>query len=83
MSGGDLDGDVYMVIWDQEIVQAATAKEIPQAANPPEEWKLKYTEDLSHEKRTSYADSIITYFRRDILGQTSNLHLALAINEGL
>ena len=83
MSGGDLDGDVYMVIWDHEIVSAATKMDIPKAAEPPEEWKLKYTEDLSHEMRTSIADSIINYFKRDILGQTSNLHLALAINEGL
>ena len=34
MSGGDLDGDVYMAIWDKEIVQQATKKEIPEAANP-------------------------------------------------
>lgn len=39
MSGGDLDGDVYMVIWDREIVEEATKKEIPAAANPPDEWK--------------------------------------------
>lgn len=42
-----------------------------------------YTEDLSEVKRESIADAIIEYFKRDILGQTSNLHLALAINEGL
>lgn len=83
MSGGDLDGDVYMVIWDRQIVEHTIKKPIPPAADPPEEWKTEYTEDLSDVNRTSIADSIIGYFKRDILGQTSNLHLALAINEGL
>lgn len=29
MSGGDLDGDTYMVIWDQEIVAGMTEEPEP------------------------------------------------------
>lgn len=81
MSGGDLDGDVYMIIWDKEIL--SHIDKIPAPADPPKEWEEMYTEDLSAVNRNSIEDSIVCYFKRDILGQTSNLHLNLAINEGL
>ena len=32
MSAGDLDGDVYMVIWDKEIVEAVADEEICEPA---------------------------------------------------
>ena len=37
MSGGDLDGDVYMIIWDKEIVNSITLKEWPPAAQYDDE----------------------------------------------
>lgn len=72
MSGGDLDGDVYFVCWDQTIMQHLT----PESLYPP----AKYTKpDIILEKpaEETIADYFTFYLERDCLGQLANLHLAL------
>ena len=83
MSGGDLDGDVYMIIWDKEIVQQAIQKDPFPDPSPSENkvWEEKYTEEMK--QNSDIASSITAYFKRDMLGQMSNLHLNCAIQNGL
>ena len=72
MSGGDLDGDVYFICWDQNILQHLT----PESLYPP----AKYTKpDIIIEKpaEETIADYFTFYLERDCLGQLANLHLAL------
>lgn len=72
MSGGDLDGDVYFVCWDERIL-----------SNIPEEniyAPAKYTKpDIIHDKpaEETIADYYTFYLERDCLGQLANLHLNL------
>jgi RNA-dependent RNA polymerase len=46
MSGGDLDGDVYMVIWDETLTGSLT----PDQIKPPACYK-KFVEDKDDEKK--------------------------------
>lgn len=70
-SGGDLDGDDYLVIWDEEL--------IPQIVNydsmdftPPE----KVTVD--EVKMEHIANFFVEYIKNDSLGKIANAHLAAA-----
>lgn len=70
MAGGDLDGDVYFVTWDERIL----GKISPRSIFPP----AKYSKpDIIHEKpaEESIADYFTFYLERDVLGQLANLHL--------
>jgi RNA-dependent RNA polymerase len=71
MSGGDLDGDCFMVMWDKEIVGALN----PDMIKPPAVY-LKY-EDDSKLKSNRIEDHIKRYFEKDNLGHIANIHLAL------
>lgn len=71
-SGGDLDGDDYMVLWDQDL--------IPQIVNVP-------PMDFTPEKPVEQANPIdildvgeffVTYMKNDSLGQIAHAHLAQA-----
>lgn len=43
MNGGDLDGDVYLAIWDAEILNHIT----PDKMHPPAEYdKTKYEKEI-------------------------------------
>lgn len=83
MSGGDVDGDVYMVIWDKRIVQQAIKKDpFPKPSKTDnQKWKEECTEEMR--KDIGIAESITAYFSKDMLGQVANLHLNLAIQKGL
>lgn len=72
MSGGDLDGDVYFVCWDQRITSHITNKTIqpPATYTKPDFVKTKPAEE-------SIADYFTFFLERDVLGQLANLHLAL------
>ena len=77
MSGGDLDGDVYMVIWDRSLVSNLDPKNI----KPPAVYK-KF-----HEESECTSDNILDhmkrYFEKDNLGHISHLHLALCSQIGI
>ncbi|PLB39242.1 RdRP-domain-containing protein [Aspergillus candidus] len=71
-SGGDLDGDDYLVIWDQDLV--------------PEDWfrePMTYTSnaarDLDHDVTVDEITSFfVTYMKNDCLPQVAHAHLAWA-----
>ena len=72
MSGGDLDGDVYLAIWDKLIVDGISPDMIKEPAvykKFPDDKKINSDKIEDHIKR---------YFEKDNLGHLSNLHLALA-----
>jgi len=98
MSGGDLDGDVYMAIWDKEIVDAVNLKieenmvkgiepAFPSPASPDDDLQKEiHTEVLGEHNgsdKFSTSESICKYFENDRLGKMSNMHLKLAIEKGL
>lgn len=71
-SGGDLDGDDYMVLWDQEL--------IPNILNVP---PMDYTPEKPIEKAepieiSDVSDFFVTYMKNDSLGQIAHAHLAQA-----
>ena len=72
MAGGDLDGDVYFVTWDQDILQHVHKDSIypPARYTKPDVLKDKPAEE-------TIADYFTFYLERDVLGQLANLHLAL------
>ncbi|KAF7587579.1 hypothetical protein BBP40_007020 [Aspergillus hancockii] len=71
-SGGDLDGDDYLVIWDQDLV--------------PEDWfrePMHYTSnkarDLDNDVTVNDITSFfVTYMKNDFLPKIAHAHLALA-----
>lgn len=72
MAGGDLDGDVYFVSWDEQLLAHLSEDKM----QPP----ARYTKpDLIKEKpaEETIADYFTFYLERDVLGQLANLHLAL------
>jgi RNA-dependent RNA polymerase len=63
MAGGDLDGDVYFVCWDERIVSHLDEKNV----YPP----AKYTKpDMIKEKpaEENIADYFTFFLERDVLG---------------
>jgi RNA-dependent RNA polymerase len=71
-SGGDLDGDDYMVLWDSDL--------IPQIINFP---PMDFTPKKSIEKEgpitvADMSDFFVTYMQNDSLGQIAHAHLAQA-----
>lgn len=71
MSGGDLDGDCYMVMWDEELISSLK----PDMIKAPAVYK-KY-EDDSKIDSDKIEDHIKRYFEKDNLGHLANVHLAL------
>ena len=63
MSGGDLDGDVYYVCWDERITSHINQSSIlpPAKYSKPDFIKEKPAEE-------SIADYFIFYLERDVLG---------------
>ncbi|CAG8234887.1 unnamed protein product [Penicillium salamii] len=71
-SGGDLDGDDYLVIWDRDLI--------------PERWftesmdfKSKKAPDLNHEVTVDEVTSFfVTYMKNDCLPRIAHAHMAWA-----
>ncbi|RAK76660.1 RNA dependent RNA polymerase [Aspergillus fijiensis CBS 313.89] len=71
-SGGDLDGDDYLVIWDQDL--------LPQDwFRPPMRYASKKAPDLDHDVTVDEITSFfVTYMKNDCLPMIAHAHLAWA-----
>ncbi|KAF2706974.1 RdRP-domain-containing protein [Pleomassaria siparia CBS 279.74] len=71
LSGGDLDGDLYNVIWDKNLIPNMTYEpaDYPRLA-PLDIGRAVTVEDMS--------DFLLTFMKTDRLGQISNMHLQFA-----
>jgi len=77
MAGGDLDGDVYFVTWQKELVSNLP----PHKVHPPAVYtKPKLVE--TKPKVEHIADYLCFYFANDNLGKIANIHLALCDQKG-
>lgn len=72
MSGGDLDGDVYFVAWDKELVSFIKPENVHEPADYGKNQLIKEKPDSD-----DLADYFVFYLQRDVLGTVSNLWLTL------
>ena len=77
MSGGDLDGDVYFICWDQELINGLS---VDQMADPGTYTKATVLKE--YPKGDTIPDYIAFYLERDVLGKICNLHTALSDTHG-
>ena len=77
MSGGDLDGDVYMVIWDENIVNSVKDIYPPAPVEKPDDLISKQVVD----PKDNFAN-IKYYMGNDYLGELSNIHTVLCDHAG-
>lgn len=73
MSGGDLDGDTYHVMWDPELLRHVSADDIVAPADYSKSELLKEKPDGD-----SIADYFVFYLQRDVLGTISNMWVKMA-----
>lgn len=73
MSGGDLDGDVYFIAWDKEMISYIKPENIKEPADYSKSELIKEKPDSD-----DLADYFVFYLQRDVLGTVSNLWLQLA-----
>lgn len=73
MSGGDLDGDVYFVCWDRELISYLSVDQMQDPGN-----YRKPTTVKEKPPQEGLADYFVFYLSKDILGKIANMHLALA-----
>ncbi|PPJ51825.1 hypothetical protein CBER1_09772 [Cercospora berteroae] len=71
LSGGDLDGDLYNVIWDPTLIPRVTYTPADYPRVPPVELPRDVT-------RKDMSDFFVTFMENDKLGMISNQHLQLA-----
>jgi RNA-dependent RNA polymerase len=76
-SGGDLDGDDYMVLWDTDL--------LPEMINVP---PMDFTPEKPFEKAepitvADISEFFVTYMQNDSLGQIAHAHLAQADKHGV
>ncbi|CAI7665782.1 unnamed protein product [Penicillium manginii] len=73
-SGGDLDGDDYVVIWDQDLIPSKQSWfELPMRQNPKKAPDLD--RDVTVDEVTSF---FVTYMKNNILPSVARAHLAWA-----
>ncbi|KAL4892921.1 RNA dependent RNA polymerase-domain-containing protein [Aspergillus ambiguus] len=71
-SGGDLDGDDYVVIWDQDLIPKNWFRE-------PMNYKSNKARDLDHDVTVDEITSFfVTYMKNDCLPTIAHAHLAWA-----
>ena len=69
ISGGDLDGDVYMVIWDENIVGQVQKTEKPKG--------IGGAQGRPNVNKDDFVESIGFYLENNYLGELCNIHTAL------
>jgi RNA-dependent RNA polymerase len=72
MSGGDLDGDVYFVTWEKELLSYIKPENIKKPADYSKNELIKEKPD-----NDQLCDYFTFYLQRDVLGTVSNLWLKL------
>lgn len=72
MAGGDLDGDVYFVCWDADLLKNFS----PSNMVAPQGY-VKPTIVKDKPQGNTLADYFCFYLERDVLGSLANLHLAM------
>ena len=77
LSGGDLDGDEYFVIWDRAL--------IPKVWNtPPMHSRPVTPQNLDRDVEVNdLRDFVVKYMKNDFLGLSAVSHLAHADRQGL
>ncbi|KAI4263619.1 MAG: hypothetical protein L6R42_001243 [Xanthoria sp. 1 TBL-2021] len=71
LSGGDLDGDLYHVIWDKSL--------IPDACHQPSEYPKLPPVDIGRPvTRTDMSDFFLKFMEQDQLGRVASQHMILA-----
>jgi len=78
MAGGDLDGDVYMVLWDESVLKYLTKDKIQKPAIV----KTKEADPKKLPKEKEISKHLEYYFKNDILGMLQNLHDGLCDQRG-
>lgn len=81
MSGGDLDGDVYFVTWDQELLSYITPASMHEPADYSQSELIKEKPECTNPD-DELADYFVFYLQRDVLGTLSNLWLVLCDHYG-
>ena len=71
MSGGDLDGDVYFICWDEHLVNNLSPKDM---VDPGKYEKPKFLKEKP--QGDEIPDYFVFYLERDCLGKIANLHMA-------
>ncbi|KAG5929419.1 hypothetical protein E4U53_002455 [Claviceps sorghi] len=76
LSGGDLDGDDFFIIWDPDL--------IPKEWNhPPMNYEGPKPQELSRDVTVDdLQDFFLNYMKNDVLGLIANAHMALADKKG-
>ena len=77
MSGGDLDGDVYFICWDQELISGLSVEQMVDPGHYTKPTILK-----EKPPSESLPDYLCFYLERDVLGKIANLHLTLCDQYG-
>ncbi|KAL5117752.1 hypothetical protein ACEQ8H_004362 [Pleosporales sp. CAS-2024a] len=73
-SGGDLDGDDYMVLWDQDLLETLNDINVP----PMDFTPLKALEKEGPIGVSDISEFFVTYMQNESLGQIAHAHLAQA-----
>jgi RNA-dependent RNA polymerase len=75
ISGGDLDGDFYTVIWDEELIPPSTCE--------PAEYPKPYVKQKTVKYPKDVANFFLEYIDRDVIGLIDTSWQAYAEERGL